>query len=132
MVPRLDSLVIRGGTIRDPAALKRKVENAIEDGDGPVISVFCEPERAEGAPPMALEVLCRISEVVHSKVQVTTVGRLEEAGFSLELDVSNGQPLTHHHVVVDDPVQESTLQRFIDAFDEPVATPTGGKRRSST
>jgi hypothetical protein len=126
-----DALVIRGGTIRDTAGLKRKVDMAIEDGDGPVISVFCDIQRSDDDPGMSLEALCRVSDVVHSKVQVTTTARLSDQGFTLVSDVSDGQPSTHHHVVLHEPVQESTLQAFIECFDEPVANPTGGKKRRS-
>ena len=78
-----ETMVIRGGTIRDPSTLKRKVEMAIEDGDGPVISVVCDNDRTGQSDGMSLEALCRASDVVHTKVQVTTVARLARAGFSL-------------------------------------------------
>ena len=125
-----DALVVRGGTIRDVETLKAKVEDAIEDGDGAVISVFCDVWRTGQHDGATLAQLCAASDVVHTKVQVTTVRRLREHGFEPELAISNGEPETHHHVVLEEPVQESTLRAFIDCFGEPVPNPTGGKRRS--
>lgn len=107
-----DALVVRGGTARDVETLKTKVEEAIEDGDGAVISVFCDVKRTD-TEEMTLMELCDESEVIHGKVQVTTVGRLREQGFEPILDISNGQRFTHHHVTLAEPVQESTLQAFI-------------------
>lgn len=115
---------------RDVEALKSKVEQAIEDGDGAVISIFCDTTRTD-TEAMSLHELCAVSEVVHSKVQVTTVSRLRKQGFEPILDISDGQRFTHHHVELTEPVQESTLQAFIDCFDEPEANPTGGKRKRS-
>jgi hypothetical protein len=126
-----DALVVRGGTVRDVETLRTKVEDAIEDGDGAVISVFCDVKRADTEAPMTLHDLCAESDIVHTKVQVTTVSRLQVQGFEPILDISNEQRFTHHHVVLDEPVQESALQAFIDCFDEPVANPAGGKRKRS-
>lgn len=110
--------------------LKTKVEMAIEDGDGAVLSVFCDVSRTvHEHPGMSLVELCIVSDVIHSKVQVSTVCRLEEAGFQLEADITDGQPHTHHHVLFEEPVQESTLSAFIQCFDEPIPTPSGGKQR---
>ena len=85
-----DALVVRAGKVRDVETLKTKVEEAIEDGDGPVISVFCDVRRTE-TETMSLYELCAESEVVHTKVQVTTVARLQAQGFEPILDISNGQ-----------------------------------------
>lgn len=125
-----DALVVRGGTVRDVDTLRSKIEDAIEDGDGAVISVFCDVKRTD-TEAMSLRELCAESEIVHTKVQVTTVSRLQAQGFEPILDISNEQRFTHHHVVLDEPVQESALQAFIDCFDEPVANPAGGKRKRS-
>lgn len=125
-----DALVIRAGKVRDVETLKPKVEDAIEDGYGAVISVFCDVNRTD-TEAMTLAELCVQSDVAHTKVQVTTVARLREAGFEPILDTSEGQRLTHHHVALAEPLQESALQAFIDCFDEPVANPTGGKRKRS-
>jgi hypothetical protein len=125
-----DALVVRGGKVRDVETLKEKVDEAIEDGDGPVISVSCDVKRTD-TEGMSLHELCAESEVPYTKVQVTTVARLREQGFEPILDISDGQRFTHHHVVLEEPVQESRLQAFINCFDEPVANPTGGKRKRS-
>ena len=126
-----DAFVIRGGKVREPQTLYRKVMEAIEDGDGAVISVFCDITRSDQAAGMSLAELCAASSVVHSTVQVSTVSRLEAAGFELASDVSDGQPFTHHHVVLKEPVEESALAVLIGCFDEPVPNPTGGMKRRS-
>lgn len=125
-----DALVVRAGKVRDIETLKTKVDEAIEDGDGAVISVFCDVRRTD-SDAMSLYELCAESEVVHTKVQVTTVSRLRAQGFEPILDISNGQRFTHHHIVLTEPVQESSLQAFIDCFDEAIANPAGGKRKRS-
>ena len=125
-----DALVIRGGKVRDVETLREKVDEAIEDGDGAVVSVYCDLNRTD-TDEMTLAELCAASEIKHSKVQVTTVARLQAAGFEPILDTSDGQLFTHHHVALEEPVQESTLRAFIDCFDEPIANPAGGKRKLS-
>lgn len=124
-----DALVVRGGTVRDPATLIQKVDEAIADGDGPVISVFCDVSRTENSTGRNLHELCADSEVVHSQVQVSTFGRLA-AHFQLVQDVSDEQPETHHNVILTEPVQESEIWAFISCFDDPIPNPAGGKRRS--
>lgn len=124
-----DAHVVRGGTIRSAAVLLEKVREAIEDGDGPVVSVFCDVDRSDDSAGLTLTELSTESDIPHSKLQVSTVGRLSAGGFALTLDVSNGQPRTHHHVTIGEPVEESTLVRFIECFDEPILNPTGGKVR---
>jgi hypothetical protein len=110
-----DALVVRGGTVRDVATLKTKVDEAIEDGDGAVISVFCDAKRTDTVA-MTLAELCAESEVIHTKVQVTTVARLQAEGFEPILDVSNGQRFTHHHVVLDETgarIQATDVHRLL-------------------
>jgi hypothetical protein len=53
-----------------------------------VISVFCDVRRTVDSESMSLYELCAESEVIHSKVQVTTVVRLRERGFEPILDLS--------------------------------------------
>lgn len=76
---------------------------------------------------MTLEQLWAIADLPHTKMQVTTVERLQAAGVELILDVSDGQPLTHHHAKLPEPVGEYSAQKFIDCFDMPIPTPGGGK-----
>jgi hypothetical protein len=80
---------------------------------------------------MSLTELCAASSVIHTKVPVSIVSRLHAHGFELVRDVSNGQPYTHHHVVLKEPVQESVVAEFIECFDEPIPNPTGGMMRRS-
>ena len=103
---------------RDVQSLKDKVEDSIEEGDGPNISVFCDVDAfLDHNVGMSLEELCTVSEIPHGKVQLSTARRLEAAGFHLVLDTSGDQARTHFNVTVAEPVQESELSRFIECFD---------------
>ncbi|WAC54256.1 hypothetical protein [Gordonia sp. SL306] len=122
-----DATVIRAGKIRDAEILGVRVENAVRDGYGPVVSVFCDVDRSASASGMTLFELCIVSRIPHSTVQLTTVSRLAEQGFELELDTTDGQARTHHQVTMTWPVEQSELARFVACFDEPILNPTGGK-----
>lgn len=73
---------------------------------------------------MSLQELCRVSEIPHNKIQVSTAGRLQNSGFDIALDVSNDQAATHHSLTFTEPVEESELEKFIRCFDEPIPNPT--------
>jgi hypothetical protein len=117
------AMVVRAGVVRDVETLKEKVEDAIDEGDGPTISVFCDVDRSEDDAGLSFEELCAVSEIPNGKVQLSTGARLEEAGFRLVLDTSDDQARTHYNVIVAEPVQESELLRFIECFDEPIPNP---------
>ena len=117
--------------MRDWETLMEKVQDAIDDDGIAAISVFCDIRRSADNDGMSLRELCAQSEVPHSKVQVSTVSRLSRRGFVPESDVSDGQPNTHHHVILEQPVEQSRLEAFIACFDEPVSNPTGGMRRAT-
>jgi hypothetical protein len=45
-----ESLAVRGGSNRDVDSLMEKIEDAVADGFGPVLSIFCgTPVAPEGA-----------------------------------------------------------------------------------
>jgi hypothetical protein len=44
-------------------------------------------------------------------------------------DVATLKAKLDEAIELEEPVQESTLRTFIACFDEPVANPTGGKRK---
>ncbi len=129
-MPRLsdDAIVVRGGSTTDPDAVLSKVQDAIEDGDGPVLSVYCA-ELADRDKSAAVLAACVGGDLPHSQVLVTTAGQLRAAGFELRADNEVDPPSCHHDVLFgNDPTLE-TVGAFIACFDGPIPNPTGGKRR---
>lgn len=118
---------MRGGILRDPEKLLTKAQKAAAHGFGHVISVHCDVDCTDDGPGLTVEELCEISDIPHSKIQLTTVNRLAAVGVELELDVSDGQPFTHHNAKLPEPVGESAAKAFIDCFDMPIPKPGGGK-----
>jgi hypothetical protein len=128
--PPADALVVRGGSSRDATAVREKVLAAVEDGDGPVLSVYVDRPGPAESPGECLARICSQAKIPHRKVQVSTVAQLIGAGFTVVHSVSEGEPSSHHHVhFVDRPIVEQWVQDFIECFAEPVANPTGGKVR---
>ncbi|WP_373234890.1 hypothetical protein [Mycobacterium marinum] len=124
------AMVVRAGAIRDVLTLRRKVEKAIEDGLGACLSVFADVDRTDDEEAgMTLYHLCTVSEIPHNQVQLSTVARLVEQGFELELDTSADQARTHHNVTLGEPVAESELLKFIQCFGGPVPNPNPKKPR---
>ncbi|MFZ5870592.1 MAG: hypothetical protein ACOYXW_08730 [Actinomycetota bacterium] len=103
--------------------------DAVIDGDGPVLSVYVQAPEPDEPIDAVVYRLCAEADLPHRKVQVSFVERLTEQGFRITHEVSDGEVWSHHHVHFDEPVTESQVQRFINCFDEPIANPTGGKRR---
>ncbi|MGQ4819225.1 hypothetical protein ACQ1ZK_19210, partial [Enterococcus faecium] len=78
------AVVIRGGQVRDPQVVLRKLQGLEDRGRRPLISVFAA-NRGEGETEEAAFVrVCAESGVPHGQVQRSTAGRLEAAGFALE------------------------------------------------
>ncbi len=124
------TLVVRGGISRDADDLVEKLEDAIEDGYGPVLSVNCgEPEPGESFTE-TLHRICSTGGLPHGSVQVAPYERLEELGIPLTSDTSDGQAENHYHARFGEPVEKSQVEDFIACFDGPILNPTGGKKRS--
>lgn len=119
---------MRGGAHRSPEGVLEAVNAAVEDGDGPVLSVFCVEVPVEGWWAGVHEA-CEAGDVPHRQVQVSSVGLLESAGFALVADSSNGQPACHHHVVFGNDPKIDAAELFVECFSGPYANPTGGKKR---
>jgi hypothetical protein len=126
-----DGLVIRGGQSREPSSVVRNVEGALEDGDGPVLSVYVGWPEGDENDTDVIRRVCEEAGIPHGVVQVGRTSRLQEAGLRLIHEVADGEPNCHHHVYFDTPVAESQAAAFIDCLDEPIPNPTGGKRRPS-
>jgi hypothetical protein len=128
--PPADALVVRGGSSRYADAVREKVLAAVEDGDGPVLSVYVDHPRPAESPGECLARICAQAQIPHRQVQVSTVAQLIGAGFTVVRAVSEGEPSSHPHVHFGDrPMLEQRVQDFIECFAEPVANPTGGKVR---
>jgi hypothetical protein len=123
-----DALVVRGGTTRDPADVLEKVQDAIGDGDGPVLSVYVDVQRPGESVEDCVRRICTEADIPHGKIQVSRMGRLG-AKFKIVRDVDPGQASCHHHVDFESDVNLGAAQEFIDSFDEPIPNPTGGRRR---
>jgi hypothetical protein len=120
-----NAVVVRGGIGRSMESLSGPLAVANQLGLGNVISVQADVRCTDDGPGLTLEQLCE--HIVHGKVQVSTAGKLLAAGIELVLDDSGGQPFTHHHAVLPDPVRESAIA-FIECFSEPIGNPARGKR----
>jgi len=127
--PPHNAWAVRGGAVRDALILRGLVLEAVEDGDGPVLSIFCAAASTGEASHETLRRICEDADIPHGQVQVSSVGRLVEAGFEVKLAVDDGESELHHHVLFALPVTESQVQAFIDCFGQAVPNPTGGKRR---
>ena len=113
---------------RDPAVLLDKVTEAVADGDGPVLSVYCAEVTSLGVTSAVHDaVVC--GDVAHGQVQVSTVGAMAGAGFDLTRHTADGEPECHHHVHFGNDLTTARAELFIACFDEPIPNPAGAKRR---
>jgi hypothetical protein len=120
-----DALVVRGGIGRSVESLRGPLAVANQRGLGNVLSVQADVWCTDDGAGRALEQLCE--HIPHAKIQVSTAGKLLTAVIELVLDDSGGQPFTHHHAVLPDPVGESAIA-FLECFSEPIINPARGKR----
>jgi hypothetical protein len=120
-----DAVVVRGGIGRDVKSLEGPLAVANELGLGNVLSVQADIRCSDRGAGLTLEELCE--HIAHGKIQVATAGKLQDAGIDLVLDDSGGQPPTHHHAILPEPVGESAVA-FLECFSEPFVNPARGKR----
>jgi hypothetical protein len=114
-----DALVVRGGSIRDPTQLAKAVDRSMNDYGVSALSVFAL-NRMRNEDDLELKArLIGASKLPHSKVQFSKLSILEKAGFSLELDTSDGQADCHYNVNVEYPPDVEELDRFINVFTKP-------------
>lgn len=119
-----EAVVIRGGVFSNPEAILDLVLDATEAGYGPELSVWIADPWDHGGFDGAILHLCSEAGVPHKKVRCSTVGRLREQGFALKLDMSDGQPECHHHVIFPSDPTIADAERFINCFDPPIPNPT--------
>ena len=120
-----DAVVVRGGSVREASRVLAKIMDAIGDGDGPVLSVYClEPEGRSTAE--VVRRICELADVRYGKVQISTAGALRSAGLELVHSVADGEPECHYHVDFGDDVDELRVEAFIKCLQEPIVNPAKG------
>lgn len=122
-----EALVVRGGSTRDAEDIQDKVLAAVEDGDGPLLSVWCTDIAPGETRDQALSRLCTEADFPHKKVQVGTLGSVRAAVAGLYQDSSEGEPESHYHVLFTEDVTLSEVEVFISSLGDPEPNPTGGK-----
>lgn len=96
---------------------------AIEAGYGPVLSTMASTPRAGESDEELVYRLCRDGQLPHSKVQLSTVGVLRDAGFVLVRTLGPDDHDYHHDVAFPEGPDLDWCQRFVDCFQDPVANP---------
>lgn len=119
-----DAVVVRGGSDRDSNNVRLKIEDAILDGDGPVLSAYCmNPAQSLSA---TIKTLCREGDIPHAKVQVARAGALRDQGFELTQWTRDGEPACHYHVDFGHNVDVQRIELFIRASTSRYLTPQVG------
>lgn len=109
--------------------LLESVEDAIDDGAGPVLSVYIGNARdGESREGLRLR-LCLEADVPHRQIRETTVGRLSAAGITLVHSVAEGEPLCHFHILFAGIPSIVDLETLVNCFDSPIPNPAGEYRR---
>ncbi|RHW25456.1 hypothetical protein D0Z08_19715 [Nocardioides immobilis] len=103
--------------------VQRQLLDAIEDGYGPVLSVFLDDPRRDETVEQVILRVCRGAGILNGKIQISSVGTLVEAGFELVHDDSDGMHETHHDVVFPNTTDIQWCQAFVDSFSEPRPNP---------
>jgi len=124
--PHDTAIVIRGGESRDPDGLRTKVMDAIEDGDGAVVSVFCTALEPGETTEDAIERLARAVNLPHGKISTSTAGRIRGRGLPLTRDASDDQGEFHYHVTFPEPVTFASCEGFLGTFGDPEPNPAKG------
>lgn len=122
-LPEDDDIVVRGGTFVDANALLESIEDAVDLGYGPVLSVFVGPRESHRDFRSCVRDICVDAQVPHGKVRLSSPMRLRAQGFELIHDTSDGQPESHFHVLFPDDPTSVDVARFIACFDAPILNP---------
>jgi len=105
------------------------LDEAVAEGEGPVLSVYAEAQRPGELMTVAVERICRIADLPHRQVLVTSVACLREIGVDVVPSIDAGEAVNHHHVVFAEPLAAEQVAEYVKAWNEPVPNPTGGKKR---
>ncbi|GAA1122896.1 hypothetical protein [Microbacterium aurantiacum] len=118
-----DAVVVRGGIMADPAAVRLLIEDADEDGYGPVLSVFVADPALHGGHDAAVQHACLNGRIPHAKVRVARYADIADGDRVVVLDVSDGQADCHHHVVFPAVPTMVEIETFLALFEEPIQNP---------
>ncbi|WKT88780.1 hypothetical protein QYR02_15240 [Microbacterium maritypicum] len=118
-----DDVVVRGGIFNDPELILEALEDAIDMGYGPVLSVFLGKLSENGDVDASVAAACKDGKVPHGKIRLTRVKNLRDSNFELTQDTSEGQPECHFHVHFPEAPTSVDASRFIGCFDEPIKNP---------
>jgi hypothetical protein len=121
--PAADWFVIRGGLFARAEDVLTSVSDALEDGYGATASVFVGRVLDGETLEQAIGRICKAGYIRNGKVRMSTVGSLRAAGFTLELDTSDGQPECHYNVIFSEPPDLGQAKLFIQCFDAPIPNP---------
>jgi hypothetical protein len=119
-------VVVRGGIFSDPDLILEVVEDAIDMGYGPVLSVFVGKIAAHDNVESSVRAACVDGSIPHGKVRFCHARELIDAGFELVHDTSAGQPECHFHVLFPEEPTSVDADRFIRCFGEPIKNPAKG------
>ena len=118
--------MVRGGTIREPDVLLKKIEKGRETDGIPSLSVFAAAAEGLETKSELLFRICLDADMRYGQVQVSTVARLESSGFPLVPDQEEGANQMHYHVEFKADVDIADAERFIQAFGSPTPNPAKG------
>lgn len=112
-----DALVVRGGQQLTPADVQQRAD---EEPDGTWgLSI-------RTAPGKSLEELVRESEIPHTKIRVSRVGKIRAIGPEFDVRPTDGPGYPPHHgtiVIPSRPVSDEDARAVCNAFDEPIPNP---------
>ncbi|UOW01259.1 hypothetical protein [Agrococcus sp. SCSIO52902] len=118
----VDPVVVRGGSLRDAREIRELVLDNADMGT-PALSVFVDAPRPDETEEECIERICRVQGIPHGKIQLSSVSRLEAAGFRLTHEPGGNQGPHHYHVHFDVPVEQSQAEGFVASFESPVPNP---------
>lgn len=115
---------------RDPQYLLDGLMKLHAAGQPMRVSVFAmSPDDGSAHEDVLLDV-CRAAHAKWGKVQVSTVERLEQAGFALLDERADDERDCHFHVAFSPSVTLEDAERFIRCFGEPVENPVPRAERN--
>lgn len=120
-----DLVVVRGGVVVDIDTIRQLLEDSVEDGFQPVLSVFAEVRDVSEPVVLAAQRIARTAQVRNTKIQTSTASALAAEGFTLVNEFEVYEHPSHHHVYFDWPIRDDQLQNFIDCFEQPVPSEYG-------
>jgi hypothetical protein len=117
-----DAIVIRGGRQRDSSVIVTGLQQVVDDGGSPNLSVYAA-DPFPGDVLVTVAWLVKESQIPHTNVQVSTIGRLRASGFEI-LEVRRpDEPTCHYEYSFSLPLDQYEVRRWISCFNDPIPTP---------